>query len=293
MAEPKPSFHPSPSTPRLRLPPRACDAHVHVFGPQQRFPFGPDRAYTPADAPKEKLFALHAMLGIERCVVVHTAAHGFDNSASADAIAAKAGQYCGVALARTDVSDAQLRALHAQGFRGVRFNYMPHLGRSAPIDEVITLSHRLAPLGWHLQIHMDSGLIESMAPSLKRSAVPVMVDHMGRVDASRGLDQAPFQHLLTLLQDEKFWVKVSCSERASKQGAPYADAVPFARKLVREFGDRTVWGTDWPHPNCETGVPDDGMLVDLLAQIAPTEAERQRLLVDNPQRFYGFPIALG
>jgi 2-pyrone-4,6-dicarboxylate lactonase len=282
------SFHPSPSKPTLRLPRGACDAHVHVFGPQRRFPFAPERTFTPGDAPKEKLFALHALLGIERCVIVQSSCHGFDNSVVADAIAAKHGAYSGIALLPTTVTDAELRRLDARGFRGVRFNYMKHLGTSTPIEDVIALGARLAPLGWHLQIHLESALIEPMTPALKRSPVPVVIDHMGRVDAALGVDQPAFKALLDLLRDERFLVKVSCVERSSHRPAPYEDAIPFARALVAAFGDRTLWGTDWPHPNSAHGPPDDGVLVDLLAEIAPSAAQRQALLVDNPQRFYRF-----
>jgi 2-pyrone-4,6-dicarboxylate lactonase len=288
MSDPQPSFHPSPRKPRLLLPPGACDAHVHVFGPRSIFPFAENRTFTPADAPKERLFSLHAMLGIERCVIVQSACHGFDNAAVADALAAKNGAYRGVALLPTTVDDAELRRLDALGFCGVRFNYMKHLGQGAPIADVIALGDRLAPLGWHLQIHLDSSLIEEMTPWLRRSAVPVVIDHMGRVDASLGLDQPAFRQLRALLRDDRFLVKVSCVERISRRGAPYADAIPFARTLVAEFGDRTLWGTDWPHPNVAGGAPDDGLLVDLLAEIAPSAAQRQALLVDNPQRFYRF-----
>src|SRR6266851_2051290 len=172
-------------------------------------------------------------------------------------------------------------------FHVFRFNYVKHLGTAVPIDDVMRLATRLAGIGWHLQLHMESNLIAQMTPALQRSPVPVVIDHMGRIDASRGLDQPEFRHLLALLEDKRFWVKVSGVERASRQGTPYADAVPFARKLVQEFGDRTLWGTDWPHPNLPA-IPDDGVLVDLLAEIAPSDGQRQALLVDNPQRFYGF-----
>src|SRR5205807_5608219 len=155
------------------------------------------------------------------------------------------------------------------------------------IPDVINTTARMASIGCHQQQHTESSLSAAMTPALKLSPVPVVIDHMGRIDASRGLDQPEFRHLLALLEDKRFWVKVSGVERASRQGTPYADAVPFARKLVQEFGDRTLWGTDWPHPNL-AAVPDDGVLVDLLAEIAPSEAQRQALLVDNPQRFYGF-----
>jgi len=288
MSDPLPSFHPSPSRPKLKLPAGACDAHVHVFGPRDRFPYPEKRTYTPpADASKERLFALHAMLGIRHCVIVQAGCHGFDNSVVADALAAKEGDYVGVALLPADAADAQLKRLDAQGFRGVRFNFMKHLGQGASIEEAIALGPRLADLGWHLQIHMESALIAPTAAMLKRSAVPVVIDHMGRVDASLGLAQPAFLALLDLMQDRRFHVKVSGSERISRKGAPYEDAVPFARKLVAEFGDRCFWGTDWPHPNLAF-VPDDGVLVDLLAEIAPVEKARQALLVDNPRRFYGF-----
>ncbi len=289
-AEP-PTWTATPSKPKLKLPSGACDAHVHVFGPRARFPFAAGRSFTPSDAPKEKLFARHEFLGIERCVIVHTAAHGHDLSATADAIAAKDGSYLGVGLMPVTISDAELRRLDAQGFRGARFHYMSHLLPTATIDEVIAFGERLADIGWHLQIHMAPELIGELAPALKRSPVPVVIDHMGRVDASKGLDQEPFNNLLKLLEDRNVWVKVSGSDRITRQGPPYADAVPFARKLVEEAGDRCVWGLDWPHPNHTGPVPDDGVLVDLLAEIAPSEAQREALLVDNPQRLYRFAPA--
>ena len=287
VAEP-PSWTASPSKPKLKLPPGACDAHVHVFGPRARFPFAPGRSFTPSDAPKETLFARHKLLGIESCVIVHTAAHGHDLAATADAIADKGGTYLGVALVPTTISDADLKRADAQGFRGARFHYMQHLGKGAPIEDVIAFGKRLADIGWHLQIHMAAELIGELTPALKRSPVPVVIDHMGRIDASRGPDQEPFRNLLTLMHDRNVWMKVSGIDRATRQGPPYTDAIPFARKLVAEFGDRCVWGTDFPHPNMNGPIPDDGVLVDLIEQMAPSAAQRQALLVDNPQRFYRF-----
>jgi 2-pyrone-4,6-dicarboxylate lactonase len=272
----------------LRLPRGACDTHFHVFGPRERFPFAEGRSYTPAaDAPKETLFALHSHLGIERGVVVQAAAHGYDNSACADLIASGKGNYLGVALVPTDIDREALFRLDEQGFRGARFHYMAHLGAGSPIEDVLAFAETLGELCWHLQIHLDSKRIEELAPALKRSPVPVVIDHMARIDASLGLEQKPFQDLLRLMEDRRFWVKVSGSERASRRAAPWEDAIPFARKLVSEFGERTLWGTDWPHPNLKE-VPDDGLMVDLIGEIAPTEAQRDALLVDNPQRFYGF-----
>jgi 2-pyrone-4,6-dicarboxylate lactonase len=287
-AQPVPTYHLAPSKPALRLPPGACDTHCHIFGPQSRFPFPPDAIFRPADAPKEKLFALHEMLGFTRSVIVQSGCHGFDNSAVADALADKGGAYRGVALLPLTVSDAELARLSAQGFCGIRFNFMTHLGKAAPIGDVVAFTQRLAAIGWHLQIHPDSSLLEGMIPALKKSSVPVIIDHMARIDASLGLDQPAFCALLGLMEDERFWVKVSGSERASRAGPPYADTIPFARKLVEMFPARVLWGTDWPHPNFSGPIPDDGQLVDLIAEIAPTEAARQALLVDNPARLYGF-----
>lgn len=278
-----------PSTPKLALPPGACDAHFHIMGPGTRFAYAAARAYTPADAPKEMLFALHAHLGIARGVIVHTAQHGHDNSATEDAIAARPQTYLGVALVPVDIPDSELKRLKAAGFRGARFHYMNHLGKGTPIADVIAFGKRLADIGWHLQIHMAAERIAELAPALRTSPVPVMIDHMGRVDASLGLEQKPFQHLLRLMDDDNVWVKVSGCDRATREGPPYADAVPLARKLVAEFGDRCVWGTDWPHPNHQGPIPDDGQLVDIIAEFAPTPAARQALLIDNPQRFYEFP----
>lgn len=274
--------------PSIALPRHACDAHVHVFGPQGRFPYASGRTFTPAESPKETLFELHARMGIQRCVVVQSSCHGFDNAVTEDALEAKGGAYRGVALLPTDVPETELRRLDAAGFRAVRFNYMGHLGKATPIEDVVTFAARLAPLGWHVLVHCDSNLIAEVVRGLARSPVPVVIDHMGRIDASRGIDQPEFRALRAALRDDRFWVKVSGSDRCSRAGPPYADAVPFARMLVDEFVDRVLWGTDFPHPNVTGGTPDDVLLADLLAEIAPTLTQRQALLVDNPHRLYRF-----
>lgn len=286
MSERKPSYHHNPTEPKLKLPPGSCDAHFHVFGPKAKFPFDEKAPYRPADAPKDVLIDRHMFLGIERGVVVQSAAHGFDHSAAADLLADKKGSYFGIALAPVNVDMSKLKQLHEQGFRGVRFNYFQHLGGGPPIGEVMKLSAKLASLGWHLQLHLDCAVISNMVTELKFSAVPVVIDHMGRLDASRGLDQTGFINLLRLLEDKRFWVKVSGLERASRVGAPYNDAVPFARRLVAECGERAIWGSDWPHPNLD-GIPDDGLLVDLIAEFTD-EKQRQALLVDNPMKLYKF-----
>jgi 2-pyrone-4,6-dicarboxylate lactonase len=228
----------------------------------------------------------HMFLGIERGVVVQSAAHGYDNSAAADLLAEMKGSYVGIALVPVNAEVSELKKLDAQGFRGARFNYVQHLGGGPPLADVMKFTSKLATLGWHLQLHLESSMIAQMTTELKLSAVPIVIDHMGRIDASRGLDQPGFTHMLKLLEDKRFWVKVSGLERASRQGAPYSDAVPFARRLVTEFGSRVVWGSDWPHPNLDA-IPDDGKLVDLIGEFT-NDMQRQALLVDNPQKLYKF-----
>jgi 2-pyrone-4,6-dicarboxylate lactonase len=271
------------------LPPGSCNAHCHVFGPRDRFPYAADAAFVPEqDAPREALYALNDRLGLQRCVVVQSMCHGLDNSVTADAVAGRPRQYRAIALVDADVADAELRRLDGQGFRGVRFNYMGHLGRRTPVQDVLALAGRLQPLGWHLQIHGDTSLLTDVAPVLRAAPVPVVIDHIGRIDAGLGPDQPAFAALLGLLDSPTFWVKVSGVDRITRAGPPYDDALPFAARLVAEFGDRVVWGNDWPHPNHAGPVPDDEQLVAQIHRMAPTAAALQRLMVDNPQRLYRF-----
>ncbi|HLU77974.1 MAG TPA: amidohydrolase family protein [Burkholderiaceae bacterium] len=278
-----------PSRPTLRLPPLACDSHVHVFGPRPRFPYAEGLKQIPNDAPKEKLYALHERLGIERCVIVQSAVHGYDNSAAQDAIEHGGGRYLGIALVKPDVPDAELARLASAGFRGVRFNFMKHL-IGAGIDSVVALTPRLAAHNLHLQVHFESSLIHELGPALQRSAVPVVIDHIGRVDARLGAEHADFQALMRLLDRDNFYVKVSGIDRVDAHAAPearYEQGEVLARMLVERFPEQVVWGTDWPHPN-HTHIPDDGALVDALARIATNEIALKKLLVDNPQTLYQF-----
>jgi 2-pyrone-4,6-dicarboxylate lactonase len=280
------TYKPNPRPPTLQLPSLSCDSHVHVFGPVVRFAYAPTRNFTPVDAPKETLFALHRKLGIGRCVIVQSAVHGFDNRVVEDAIAAGEGRYLGVALVPVNVADAELRRLASAGFRAVRFNFMKHLAASASVDEIVALTPRLKSAGLHLQVHFESSLVHSLAEPLSRSAVPVVIDHMGRVDAALGPEHSDFAALHALLKNPLFHVKVSGIDRIDPH-PPYTQGVALARTLVQSYPDRCLWGTDWPHPN-HTHVPDDGELVDALAGIAPTQALREQLLVHNPERLYRF-----
>ena len=279
---------PNPTRPKYAPPPLACDAHCHVFGPPDRFPYAAERPYTPAEpAPKERLARLHAHLGLWRAVIVQATPHGADNRAVLDAIAASGGAYRGVALVGKDVTDAELEALHAGGVRGVRFNFVRHLGGAPDPAFFDRTVQRVKGLGWHVELHFDAEDISTHRELLRRMPVPYVIDHMGRVKSGGGPDQPAVKGLLELLRDERTWVKVSGAERVSAGGKrPFQDAIPIARAIIEAAPDRVLWGTDWPHPNVPNEMPDDGELVDLFAAFCTDEGLRRKVLVDNPARLY-------
>ena len=271
------------------LPRLSCNAHCHVFGPARRFPFDTLSPPPAAEAPKEALFALNDALGLERCVIVQSKVHGYDNAATEDAIASRPETYRGIALVPTDVSGAELKRLDQAGFRGVRFNYMHHLGAGDDVEAVMSLVRRISRLGWHVQVHGDPGVVlDEIVPRLLTGPVPVVIDHIGRIDAALGFDQPHFNVLRRLMDHPACWIKVSGIDRITRKGPPYADAVTFARTLVSEYTDRVVWGSDWPHPNHQGPIPDDHELVRRIFDIAPDETARRALMVTNPARLYGF-----
>ena len=278
---------PDPVRPSIELPPGACDAHCHVFGPAARFPYAPDRSYTPPDAPVENLRALHARLGISRAVIVHASCHGSIMDVTLDAIASSGGLYRGVAVVDDGVTDAELEQLHAGGIRGIRFNFVKHLGGVPDLAVFYRLLARIKPLGWHIVLHFDANDLIEQQELLSRIDVPFIIDHMGRVRAQDGLDQQPFVLLLDLFRRNPLaWIKICGAERVSAGTRPFRDAVPFAQALIAVDANRLLWGTDWPHPNITKHMPNDGELVDLLGEICPDAAVRHRLLVDNPTRMY-------
>jgi predicted TIM-barrel fold metal-dependent hydrolase len=278
---------PNPITPTLVLPPGACDAHCHVFGPALKFPYSADRSYTPPDAPVENLRRLHAKLGISRAVIVHASCHGTEMDVTLDAIGSSGGAYRGVACVEDNVTDKELERLHAGGIRGIRFNFVKHLGGVPDLAVFHRLVARIKPLGWHIVLHFDADDILAQQELLGRIDVPFIIDHMGRVKAADGLEQKPFQSLLDLYRHNPLsWIKVCGAERVSVGKRPFRDAVPFARALIAVDATRILWGTDWPHPNINKDMPNDGELVDLFGEICPDADTRKRILVDNPSRMY-------
>jgi 2-pyrone-4,6-dicarboxylate lactonase len=286
----KPCQGPDPHTkrPSFIAPPGACDAHCHVFGPAAKFPYAANRSYTPPDAPFEDFQRLQSVLGLERAVFVQATCHGTDNSATLDAVERSNGRARGVAMVDDTFTDEDFTALHEGGIRGVRFSFARHLGGAPDFSKVARIADRIRPLGWHLVLYIEAEDVVENAKTLAGFRMPVVIDHMGRVKTGAGLGQGAFRTLLDLARGEDFWVKICGPERISTKGAPFDDAVPFARALVEAAPDHVLWGTDWPHPNIEGRMPNDGDLMDLLAEAAPDAGVRQRILVDNPARLYGF-----
>ena len=264
-------------TPRHRFtpPPGACDAHCHIFGPGDKFPYAADRAYTPPDSGIDDFERLQQRLGLSRAVFVQASCHGTDNTAMVDALRRGQGRYAGVAMIDESFSDADIAELHAAGVRGTRFNFVAHLGGAPELDEFWRIVHRVVPLGWHIVLHFDAKDLTHYASLLDDMPCAYVIDHMARVDASAGVEQAPFLQLLELMADERCWVKISGAERLTAGGTPpYDDVVPYARALIAAAPDRVLWGTDWPHPNVRH-MADDGDLVDV--------ARRLRARRDHPQ----------
>jgi 2-pyrone-4,6-dicarboxylate lactonase len=284
-----------PSKPRFQLPPGAVDAHCHVFGPGAVFPYAPERKYTPCDASWQQLFALRDHLGFDRNVIVQATCHGTDNRALVDALLRSGGKARGVATVSRDVTDAELEAMHAAGVRGTRFNFVRRLADFTPREVLLEIAQRIAPLGWHVVVYFEAQDLPELYDFFTALPTTVVVDHMGRPDVRKPVEGPEFGLFLKMMREHaNVWSKVSCPERLSLGGPPalngeqqaYRDVVPFARHLVETFPDRVLWGTDWPHPNLKDHMPDDGLLVDYIPQIATTPQLQQRLLVDNPHRLY-------
>ena len=277
---------PNPSKPVFQLPKGAVDAHCHVFGPGDIFPFASERKYTPCDASWQQLFALRDWLGFERNVIVQATCHGADNRALADALQRSNGKARGVATVKRWVTDEELYALHAAGVRGVRFNFVKRLVDALPFDSLSEIAERIAKLGWHIVIYFEADDLKEYFNFFTDLPTTVVVDHMGRPDVRKDAFGHDFDMFVRLLEYDNFWCKTTCPERLSVEGPPYDDVVPFARRIVEAFPGRVIWGTDWPHPNLKSHMPDDGHLVDFIPKIAVTESLQQKLLVTNPMRLY-------
>lgn len=281
------SWHENPSVPKFTPPPGAVDAHCHVFGPESEFPFSPNAKYIPEDAGPERLFALRDHLGFSRNVIVQASCHGSDNRATLNAIEQSQGRARGVAVVDPEISDEELYELHRGGIRGVRFNFLKRLVDNAPKDKFLEIANRIARLDWHVVIYFEADLLRELTPFMESIPTKIVVDHMGRPDVSDGPEGSDMKAFKAFLRSHpNVWTKVSCADRLSKQGAPFDDFTNAVAPLVEEFSDRVLWGTDWPHPNMQNSIPDDGALTDLIPRLARTQQLQQQLLVTNPMRLY-------
>jgi len=281
-------FHPNPSKPKFKVPSGAVDAHCHVFGPAAKFPFASTRKYTPCDASKEQLFELRDFLGFERSVIVQATCHGNNNDALEDALIYSNGMARGIASVGQDIDHKTLKRLDRAGVRGVRFNFVKRLVDSTPKDVFEKISSMIADYGWHIVVYVEAQDLAELVPFLLSLPTIVVFDHMARPDVTKGIGSKEFSLFLRLMENEKFWCKTTCPERLSKNGPDknYSDIVPFMEMLAKDFSNRVLWGTDWPHPNMKSHMPDDGKLVDIIELFAPDMVTQQKLLVDNPMRLY-------
>jgi 2-pyrone-4,6-dicarboxylate lactonase len=279
---------PNTHTPKFKAPPLSCDAHTHIFGPGDKYPYAADASYIPHDAGLNDFRKLHEKIGIERAVIVNASCHGLDNSVVIDAIAASNGCYKGVGNVDDSFSEKQIDALDRGGIHGCRFTFLKRLGRTPDMSAFHRVVDMIKQFKWHVVIYLDPETVSDFAPILSALPVSYVIDHMGTVNAGKGLDQPNFNALLDLAKrDEKCWVKTTGFERASQTGAPFHDAVPFGAKLIDTIPDRVLWGTDWPHPNVKV-MPNDGDLVDLIPLCTQDPVKQRKLLVDNPARLYRF-----
>ena len=280
-------FHSDPKTPYFVLPSGAVDAHCHVFGPSPEFPFAPERKYTPCNAGKDDLFALRDHLGFSRNVIVQATCHGKDNSAMVDACRAGGDLARGIASFGADITPEELAEMHDAGVRGVRFNFVKRLVDATPKEVFIAIAEKIQEFGWSIVVYFEAADLEELGPFLKQLPGIVVVDHMGRPDVNKGVDHPDFARFINLMaENENIWAKVTCPERLTATGAPYDDVVPYYQAIVNRFEDRVLWGTDWPHPNMKSHMPDDGALVDYIPRIARNSEQQYKLLVANPMQLY-------
>jgi 2-pyrone-4,6-dicarboxylate lactonase len=280
-------FHPNPKKPDFTLPDGAVDAHCHVFGPVAEFPFAPERKYTPCDAGKDSLFALRDHLGFSRNVIVQATCHGRDNAALIDALKASNDRARGIVSVGPGISEGELADMDKAGVRGVRFNFVKRLVDDTPREVFLRIADKIKQFGWHIVVYFEAADLAGLTPFLRQLPTTIVVDHMGRPDVAKGVAHPDFQAFLALMRDnENIWSKVTCPERLTLTGPPYGDVIPFAAEVVRRFPDRVFWGTDWPHPNMKSHMPDDGQLVDFIPKIAPEQDKQRALLIDNPMKLY-------
>jgi predicted TIM-barrel fold metal-dependent hydrolase len=281
-------FDPNPRTPTVTLPPLACDSQFHVFGPPEVYPVRPGAAYEMPSATIERALHMHRTLGLQRGVIVQPTTYGADHRATLDGIRAAGPNYRGCANAAVfeSADDAALAALHAGGIRGARFSRQSlgiALGAKA-FDRAIA---RIRELSWYAKVQPETGGFAEQAAQYEALDIAVLIDHMGRPNAAAGLGDHSLQKVIALLKRGNFWVMLSLAEKISRAGKPWDDVIPIMRALIEAAPDRVIWASDWPHPVSTSQPPNEADLIELLFR-ATDESERQKILVDNPARLFGF-----
>jgi len=282
-----PPADPNTEPPRRPVPTGACDTHMHIFGPADRYPYIDERDYTPPDALMDDYLAMRSVLGFERTVVVQPSIYGFDHACTAEAVEALGHSGRGVAVLDETVSDGDIENLHQIGFRGTRFNLVNSGG--VGVGALEAMAARVAEFGWHIQVMVSDAVVAELAPRLARLPVMVVIDHMGRMNADDGVDQPGFRALLDLVDGGRCWVKLSGCYRIDFSGPPWPAAASFAKALIAAAPERLVWATDWPHPDLgKSLMPNDGTLLNALFDWLPDDATLRRILVDNPATLYDY-----
>lgn len=281
---------PNPKKPVFAAPRGACDTHCHIFGPPEVFPYSERRRYTPPAAPLEHYLMLLDAIGIDRGIVVQPNVHDTDNRVSIDAIARSGGRLRGVGRIDDRTTDRELEEMDQGGIRGIRFEFVAGRPGSTNLPLFERMMERIRPLDWHVELHVDPDVLVAHADWFRALHCISVVDHFARIQTSEGIDQPAFRLLLELLERPNYWVKISGADQRTLAPYPYADVVPFARALIKAAPDRVIWGTNWPHSNIfELGrTSNDGLLLDLMLDFAPDESVRNKILVHNPARLFGF-----
>ena len=281
---------PNPKKPKFTPPTGACDAHCHLFGPPEVFPYSDRRRYTPPAAPFEHYMMMLDIIGIDRGIIVQPNVHDTDNRISLDAIARSEGRLRGVGRIDDETTDREIQAMHDGGMRGIRFEFVAGRQGSTNMPLFERMIERIRPLGWHVELHVDPEVLIANADWFRALDLTSVIDHMARIQTAGGIHQPAFKLLLELMHRPNFWVKISGADQRTIMPYPYSDVVPFAHALIEAAPDRVLWGTNWPHGNMfEHGhTPNDGLLLDLMLDFAPDESIRNQILVHNPARLFGF-----
>ena len=283
-------FDPTPRKPRLELPPLACDCHAHICGPQSAYPYAPSRVYTPYDSLLPDYLAMLETVGVERCVLVQPSVYASDNTVMLKAMAGSPLPCRGVAVVEDSVTDAEIDRLHDAGVRGLRYNLVDvrdPTGNLA-LDAVTAMARRVQPLGWHVEFLMHADGYPDVVSLFADFPTDIVLGHLGYMRPPLETDAPAFRNLLSLVREGRCWIKLTGPMRISAGEMPYPDVTPIARALVEAQPGRMIWGSDWPHVKISKAIPNDGDVVDLLAEWIPDEATRRRVLVDNPTVLYGF-----